>query len=79
MRPKFDPAIHDENALMSKAFMEGMKPSRRGRPKLADAKEVVTLRMRPDVIKALQEEGPDWRSKLERLAVAYIERRDLGG
>lgn len=77
MRPKFDPAIHDENAPMSEAFMGGLKPSRRGRPKLADAKEVVTLRLRPDVIKALQEEGPDWRAKLESLAVAYVEKRGL--
>lgn len=75
MQPKFDPAVHDENAPMDEAFMDGMKPSRRGRPKRADAKEVVTLRMRPDVIKALQEEGPDWRSKLESLAVAYIKGR----
>ena len=77
MRPKFDPAIHDEDAPMSEAFMKGMTPSRRGRPRLADAKEVVTLRMRPDVIKALQDEGPDWRSKLEGLAIAYVEARRL--
>ena len=77
MRAKFDPAVHDENTPMSEAFMGGLKPSRRGRPKLADAKEVVTLRMRPDVIKALQDEGPDWRAKLESLAVAYVEGRGL--
>ena len=77
MPPKFDPAIHDENAPMSEAFLSGMKPPRRGRPKRDDAKEVVTLRMRPDVIKALQDEGPDWRAKLESLAVAYVEGRGL--
>ena len=77
MPSKFDPAVHDENAPMSEAFMGGLKPSRRGRPKRDDAKEVVTLRMRPDVIKALQDEGPDWRAKLESLAVDYVERRGL--
>ena len=29
------PAVHDESGSMGKGFMEGLKPSRRGRHKLA--------------------------------------------
>lgn len=31
---KFDPEIHDDNPPLDAAFLAGMKPSRRGRPKL---------------------------------------------
>jgi hypothetical protein len=39
MTTKFDPALHDDNPPMDVAFLSGMKPSRRGRPKL-DAPKV---------------------------------------
>jgi len=35
---KFDPGIHDGNLPMDTAFMAGMKPSSRGRPKLETPK-----------------------------------------
>ena len=30
---KFDPEMHDDNPPLDAAFMAGMTPSRRGRPK----------------------------------------------
>ena len=43
---KFDPEIHDNNPPMDTAFMAGMKPSSRGRPKLETPKvEVKSVSM----------------------------------
>jgi len=42
---KFDPESHDDNPPMDTAFMAGMKPSSRGRPKLATPKVEVKIRL----------------------------------
>lgn len=36
----------------------------RGRPKLADAKQVVTLRLPPSLIERYKSEGADWRARM---------------
>lgn len=35
-----------------------------GRPKLADAKQVVTLRLPPSLIERYKREGADWRARM---------------
>ncbi|MEO7027674.1 MAG: BrnA antitoxin family protein [Caulobacteraceae bacterium] len=45
-----------------------------GRPRRADAKKLVSLRLRPNVIDAYQAQGADWRSKMERALVEGLER-----
>lgn len=35
-----------------------------GRPKQADAKQVVTLRLEPSVIEAYKDGGADWRARM---------------
>ncbi|AMJ62325.1 BrnA antitoxin family protein [Bosea sp. PAMC 26642] len=35
-----------------------------GRPKLADAKQVVTLRLEPSLIEAYKNDGEDWRGRM---------------
>jgi uncharacterized protein (DUF4415 family) len=35
-----------------------------GRPKLADAKQVVTLRLAPSLIERYKREGADWRARM---------------
>lgn len=75
MRPKFDPAIHDEAAPLTEEFMAGMKPSTRGRPRSADAKRVVSLRL-PQSLAAKLEAEDGWRAKVEALIVEYVEHRD---
>ena len=36
----------------------------RGRPKKADAKVVVTIRLKPETLARYQQLGPDWRSRM---------------
>ena len=40
-----------------------------GRPKVADPKTVVTLRLRASVLAAYEARGPDWRAVMERVIV----------
>lgn len=45
-----------------------------GRPRRADAKKLVSLRLRPKVIDAYQAKGTDWRAKMEQALVKALER-----
>jgi uncharacterized protein (DUF4415 family) len=45
-----------------------------GRPRRADAKRLVSLRLRPNVIGAYQAKGEDWRAKMEQALVEGLER-----
>jgi uncharacterized protein (DUF4415 family) len=56
---KFDPAIHDDNALLDAAFLAGMKPSRRGRPKLEAPKAEVKIRLDAKTAQHPRNSGPD--------------------
>ena len=42
---KFDPQTDDDSPLMDAAFLSGMKPSRRGRPKMETPKVEVKIRL----------------------------------
>ena len=61
---KFDPKIHDDNPLLDAAFLVGMKPSRRGRPKLETPKVEVKIRLDAEVVKHLRGSGPGWQTRV---------------
>lgn len=71
---KFDPDIHDDNPPMDAAFMAGMKPSRRGRPKSASPKVEVKIRLDAKTVEHLRSSGPGWQTRvnalLERMVAA---------
>ena len=64
---KFDPAIHDENAPMDAVFLAGMKPSRRGRPKLDAPKVEVKIRLDAKTAEHLRGSGLGWQTRVNAL------------
>ncbi|WP_223177734.1 BrnA antitoxin family protein [Sphingobium sp. KCTC 72723] len=64
---KFDPKIHDDNPPMDAAFMAGMKPSRRGRPKLDAPKVEVKIRLDAKTVEHLRGSGPGWQTRVNAL------------
>ena len=64
---KFDPKIHDENPPLDAAFLAGMKPSRRGRPKLETPKVEVKIRLDAEVVQHLRGSGPGWQTRVNAL------------
>ena len=42
----------------------GDKPVRRGRPKSADPKQLVSLRLDREVVERLREQGPGWQTRI---------------
>jgi uncharacterized protein (DUF4415 family) len=64
---KFDPAIHDDNPPMDSAFLSGLKPSRRGRPKLETPKVEVKIRLDARTVEYLRGSGPGWQTRVNAL------------
>ncbi|MCO5157876.1 MAG: BrnA antitoxin family protein [Aquamicrobium sp.] len=64
---KFDPKIHDDNPPMDAAFMAGMKPSRRGRPKVDAPKVEVKIRLDAATVEHLRSSGPGWQTRVNAL------------
>ena len=61
---KFDPKIDDDNLPLEAAFLAGMKPSRRGRPKLETPKVEVKIRPEAEVVQHLRGSGPGWQTRV---------------
>jgi uncharacterized protein (DUF4415 family) len=61
---KFDPNIHDDNPSMDTAFLAGMKPSRRGRPRLDAPKVEVKIRLDASTVERLRDSGPGWQTRV---------------
>ena len=61
---KFDPKSHDDNPPLDAAFMAGMKPSRRGRPKLDAPKVEVKIRLDAKTVQHLRSSGPGWQTRV---------------
>ena len=61
---KFDPKIHDDNPSLDAAFLAGMKPSRRGRPKLQAPKVEVKIRLDANTVEHLRGSGPGWQTRV---------------
>ena len=64
---KFDPTIHDDNPPLDAAFLAGMKPSRRGRPKLDAPKVEIKIRLDADTVAHLRDSGPGWQTRVNAL------------
>ena len=62
-----DPKTGDDNPPLDGAFMAGMKPSRRGRPKLDAPKVEVQIRLDANVVKYLPGSGPGWQTRVNAL------------
>lgn len=61
---KFDSDVHDDNPSLDKAFMAGMTPSRRGRPKLETPKVEVKIRLDAATVEHLRGSGPGWQTRV---------------
>ena len=48
---------------------ESLQVKLRGRPKSADPKQVVTLRLRESLVHRYKAQGDDWRAKMEAILV----------
>ena len=64
---KFDPAIHDDNPPLDAAFLAGMKPSQRGRPRLDTPKVEVKIRLDAKTVEYLRGSGPGWQTRVNAL------------
>lgn len=64
---KFDSMIHDDNPPLDDAFLAGMKPSRRGRPKLETPKVEVKIRLDAHTVAHLRGSGPGWQTRVNAL------------
>ncbi|WP_174298819.1 BrnA antitoxin family protein [Sphingomonas bacterium] len=64
---KSDPGTHDDNPPLDAAFMAGMTPSRRGRPRLAAPKVEVKIRLDAATVEHLRGSGPGWQTRVNAL------------
>jgi uncharacterized protein (DUF4415 family) len=64
---KFNPEIHDDNPPLDAAFLVGMKPSRRGRPKSAAPKVEVKIRLDAKLVEHLRGSGPGWQTRVNAM------------
>ncbi|NTG00092.1 BrnA antitoxin family protein [Agrobacterium rhizogenes] len=48
------------------------KTGKRGRPKTGAAKELLTLRLDPRVIKAFKAKGEGWQTKINAVLCSYL-------
>jgi uncharacterized protein (DUF4415 family) len=61
---KYDSNVHDDNPPLDAAFLAGMKPSRRGRPKLDAPKVEVKIRLDAKTVEHLRGSGPGWQTRV---------------
>jgi uncharacterized protein (DUF4415 family) len=61
---RFDPMTQDDNPPMDAAFLEGMKPSRRGRPRLDAPKVEIKIRLDAKTVEHLRGSGPGWQTRV---------------
>ncbi len=64
---KFDPEMHDDNPPLDAAFMAGMTPSRRGRPKSDAPKVEVKIRLDAKTVEHLRGSGPGGQTRVNAL------------
>lgn len=61
---KFNPELDDDNPPLDAAFLAGMTPSRRGRPRLEAPKVEVKIRLDADTVAHLRNSGPGWQTRV---------------
>jgi uncharacterized protein (DUF4415 family) len=54
----------DDNPPLEAAFLSGMKPSRRGRPRMDALKVEVKIRLDANTVEHLRVSGPGWQSRV---------------
>ncbi len=65
--PRFDAEVHDDNPPLDTAFMAGMTPSRRGRPRLETPKVEIKIRLDAATVEHLRGSGPGWQTRVNAL------------
>ncbi|WP_183928942.1 BrnA antitoxin family protein [Sphingomonas sp. BK345] len=55
---------HDDNPPLDAAFMAGMTPSRRGRPRSEAPKVEVKIRLDAATVAHLRASGPGWQTRV---------------
>lgn len=87
-KPKFNPAIHDANPEWTAEDFAKARPASEvlppdllaqfragvGRPRLANPKVPVKLRLDGDVLDALRATGPGWQTRINDMLKARISR-----
>lgn len=87
-KPKFDPAIHDENPDWTAEDFARAKPASEllppellaqfknmvGRPRIENPKVPVKLRLDGDVLDALRATGPGWQTRINDMLKSKISR-----
>lgn len=63
--PELDDAWFDRAQLHI-----GGKPAKRGRPRSANPKQLLTLRLDPEVIEAFRATGPGWQARMAEVLQA---------
>jgi uncharacterized protein (DUF4415 family) len=85
-KPKFDPALHDENPEWTKRDFAKAKPAsevlppeviaqfknKGGRPRIENPKEAVKLRIDADVLAKFRESGPGWQTRINGILRAAV-------
>jgi uncharacterized protein (DUF4415 family) len=59
--------VDEDNPSLDAAFLAGMKPSRRGRPKLEAPKVEVKIRLDANTVAHLRGSGPGWQTRVNAL------------
>jgi uncharacterized protein (DUF4415 family) len=84
-KPKFDPAIHDENPDWTAADFAASHPAedlppdilaqfknKVGRPRAENPKVPVKLRLDDEVVTALRATGPGWQTRINEMLKSRI-------
>ena len=53
-------------------------PRTRGRPRKAEPKVVISIRLSPEVIKAFKSEGPGWQTRIDEELRRIVRKRKVG-
>jgi uncharacterized protein (DUF4415 family) len=70
-----EPPEIDEAWIASADLYEGAKLIRRGRPKLANPRKLLSLRLPPEIISRWKASGPGWQTRMAEVLERSIPRR----
>jgi uncharacterized protein (DUF4415 family) len=70
-------AEHDDNPPMDEAFMAGMTPSRRGRPRSEAPKVEVKIRLDAATVAHLRASGPGWQTRVNAVLGRLVSANEI--
>jgi uncharacterized protein (DUF4415 family) len=70
-----EPPEIDETWIAGADLYEGAKLIRRGRPKLANPRKLLSLRLPPEIISRWKASGPGWQTRMAEVLERSIPRR----